>query len=59
MVESNLSEGNQQLPADPSLLRSGVSITDACIGWETTEELMLEAHSRLQSEVKGRRRNAA
>jgi 3-deoxy-7-phosphoheptulonate synthase len=40
MLESNLKEGRQSVPADPSRLEYGVSITDACIGWETTEELL-------------------
>ncbi len=44
MLESNLFEGNQELP--PRLkgvpkLRYGVSITDACISWETTEKLIM------------------
>src|SRR3989449_137923 len=34
MVESYLKEGNQPFPAHPSELRYGVSITDACLGWE-------------------------
>ena len=40
MVESNLEEGNQPFPTNPAELRYGVSITDACIGWETTERLL-------------------
>ncbi len=39
MVESHLHEGSQPITAD---LKYGVSITDACINWETTEELILE-----------------
>jgi 3-deoxy-7-phosphoheptulonate synthase len=43
MLESNLGEGSQPFPRPlPDLLR-GVSITDACIGWETTETLLREA----------------
>lgn len=41
MLESNLHYGNQPLPQDLSQLRYGVSITDPCIGWETTEQLLL------------------
>ncbi|PWU10135.1 MAG: 3-deoxy-7-phosphoheptulonate synthase [Verrucomicrobia bacterium] len=41
MLESNLHFGNQPLPQDLSQLRYGVSITDACIDWETTERLLL------------------
>ncbi|PSN67507.1 phospho-2-dehydro-3-deoxyheptonate aldolase [Corynespora cassiicola Philippines] len=37
MIESNINEGNQKVPAEgPSGLKKGVSITDACIDWETT-----------------------
>jgi 3-deoxy-7-phosphoheptulonate synthase len=49
MLESHLYEGNQKLDGDISKLKYGVSITDACVGWETTEQLLLEAHSRLRS----------
>jgi 3-deoxy-7-phosphoheptulonate synthase len=39
MVESHLHEGQQQLrPGEP--LRAGVSITDACIGWEDTAVML-------------------
>jgi 3-deoxy-7-phosphoheptulonate synthase len=40
MLESNLYEGNQKLTSDPGSLRYGVSITDECISWETTEALL-------------------
>ena len=43
MVESHLFEGRQSIPADTSRLRYGVSITDECIGWESTEEMILRA----------------
>lgn len=48
MIESCLEEGNQKISADQSKLQYGVSITDACINWETTEKILLEAHHRLQ-----------
>ncbi|HUO57634.1 MAG TPA: 3-deoxy-7-phosphoheptulonate synthase [bacterium] len=48
MLESNLNEGNQPLVKDRSKLKYGVSITDACINWVTTEELILSAHKRLK-----------
>ncbi len=48
MIESNLEEGNQKVPTDHLQLKYGVSITDACINWETTERILLEAHSRLR-----------
>jgi 3-deoxy-7-phosphoheptulonate synthase len=40
MLESNLHEGNQPFPRPASELHYGVSITDACISWETTERLL-------------------
>jgi 3-deoxy-7-phosphoheptulonate synthase len=49
MLESNLHEGNQKLTADLSQLKYGVSITDGCIGWNQTADLLLSAHDRLSS----------
>ena len=46
MLESNLHEGNQKYTGDKSALKYGVSITDECISWETTEELLLSAHAK-------------
>jgi 3-deoxy-7-phosphoheptulonate synthase len=40
MVESHLNEGNQPISKNPAELRYGVSITDSCIGWETTERML-------------------
>ncbi len=48
MIESFLSAGNQKVPADISELKYGVSITDACIDWDTTERILLDAHKQLQ-----------
>lgn len=37
MIESNIHEGNQKVPAEgPAALKKGVSITDACIDWDST-----------------------
>jgi 3-deoxy-7-phosphoheptulonate synthase len=47
MLESNLQAGRQDIPADLSKLAYGVSVTDACIGWEETEKLLLGAAERL------------
>jgi len=44
MLESNLNAGNQKIT---SCLKRGVSVTDACISWEETEELILSGHSQL------------
>jgi 3-deoxy-7-phosphoheptulonate synthase len=51
MLESNLFEGNQKFTGDFSTLRYGVSITDECISWKQTEELLLSAHNRLKNTV--------
>ncbi|KAH8663101.1 putative phospho-2-dehydro-3-deoxyheptonate aldolase, tyrosine-inhibited [Tricladium varicosporioides] len=41
MIESNINEGNQKVPAEgPSALKRGVSITDACINWDSTVEVL-------------------
>jgi 3-deoxy-7-phosphoheptulonate synthase len=37
MIESNINAGRQDVPAEgPEGLKYGISITDACISWETT-----------------------
>jgi 3-deoxy-7-phosphoheptulonate synthase len=48
MLESHLFEGCQAL--GPSM-RYGVSVTDGCLGWESTEQLLRQAHRKLQSPV--------
>jgi 3-deoxy-7-phosphoheptulonate synthase len=40
MLESYLHEGNQPFPARPQDLRYGVSVTDACLGWEDTARML-------------------
>jgi len=47
MVESHLHEGAQPIPDDLSQLRYGLSVTDACIGWEATERMLRHAHQEL------------
>lgn len=47
MLESNLFEGRQSCPGDGCALKYGVSITDECISWKTTEQLIRCAYSRL------------
>jgi 3-deoxy-7-phosphoheptulonate synthase len=54
MIESNISEGNQKVPQEgPSALKKGVSITDACIDWESTVQVL----ENLANAVRGRRVN--
>jgi 3-deoxy-7-phosphoheptulonate synthase len=47
MIESHLEAGNQSLCKDPRELRYGVSVTDKCIDWVTTERLLRYAHQEL------------
>jgi 3-deoxy-7-phosphoheptulonate synthase len=47
MLESNINPGNQPLLADRSALKYGVSITDPCIDWPSTERCLLEAADAL------------
>lgn len=47
MLESNLNWGNQSLTTDVESLQYGVSITDACIDWETTERILQSAATQL------------
>ena len=50
MIESNIHEGQQKLPdnADLSKLRYGVSVTDECIGWDKTAQLLEDGYQRLK-----------
>lgn len=48
MLESHLGWGSQKLEGDVSQLKYGVSITDACIDWETTENCLRSASDRLK-----------
>ena len=41
MIESNIHEGKQSVPPEgPQGLKKGVSITDACIDWDTTVNVL-------------------
>lgn len=48
MLESHLKAGNQKLTSDLSKLEYGVSITDACIDWQTTEDCLIDAADKLR-----------
>ena len=53
MLESHLFPGNQKLDeSDPSKLQYGVSVTDSCIGWEETEDLLTKAYTALSTSQK-------
>jgi len=55
MLESNLHAGNQKITADLSDLKYGVSVTDACMDWETTEATLRQAREFLRPVVQGRK----
>lgn len=48
MVESYLHEGSQPIPKNLAELKRGVSITDACLGWETTERMLRHGHEAMR-----------
>ncbi len=52
MVESYLHEGNQPVPANPKDITYGVSVTDACLSWETTERMLRHGHASLRAQLK-------
>ncbi len=47
MIESHLNEGNQKISANRNELAYGVSVTDGCVNWETTENMLRKAHKEL------------
>ena len=49
MLESHLEAGNGSIPEDLSALRHGVSITDGCIDWDTTDALLTELATALSA----------
>ena len=58
MIESNINEGNQKVPAEgPQALQKGVSITDACINWESTVEVREDLAAGVRARRKGTSRN--
>ena len=54
MLESNIHAGNQTLNT-PDKMDYGVSVTDACIGWEETVSLLTELAKILENPLKQRR----
>ena len=56
MVESFIEAGSQAIPADLSTLKYGCSVTDACVSWETTEEMLRGAHEILKDILPSRTR---
>ncbi|WP_336819525.1 3-deoxy-7-phosphoheptulonate synthase AroF [Cedecea sp. MMO-103] len=54
MIESNIHEGNQSSEQPRSEMKYGVSVTDACIDWETTDSLLREIHKDLSGVLAAR-----
>lgn len=54
MLESNIHPGRQDIPADLSQLKYGVSVTDACMGWEMTVEAVLDMADKLRDVLPSR-----
>ena len=50
MLESNLVEGNQKINSREKL-KYGQSITDSCIGWNETEEIILSLDETLKNNL--------
>ncbi|MDG9924182.1 MULTISPECIES: 3-deoxy-7-phosphoheptulonate synthase [unclassified Pseudomonas] len=56
MVESHLGWGSQSIPKNLCDLKYGVSITDACIDWDTTEKTLRSMHAKLKDVLPKRQR---
>ena len=54
MIESNINAGNQKLSSNPDDMEYGVSVTDACIDWETTENTLISMADKLRDVLKTR-----
>jgi 3-deoxy-7-phosphoheptulonate synthase len=54
MLESHLHSGNQKLDGDRSALQYGVSVTDECIDWQTTETLLESIAAQVATPLQAR-----
>ena len=54
MIESNINAGNQSIPANLNDLQYGVSVTDGCIDWETTESCLRKLRDSVKDALKTR-----
>jgi len=54
MIESHLHAGNQSIPENLAELKYGVSVTDGCIDWETTEACLREMRDKLKEVLPAR-----
>jgi 3-deoxy-7-phosphoheptulonate synthase len=49
MIESHLFEGSQPIPQNLADLRYGISVTDACLGWDATERILRAGYTTLKN----------
>jgi len=54
MIESFIAAGNQPIPTDLSQLRYGCSVTDACVDWPTTQQMIRQARAALRAPLTDR-----
>lgn len=54
MLESHIHEGNQSSEQPRDAMRYGVSVTDACINWQSTDTLLRHLHNELRGVLAGR-----
>ena len=60
MIESNINEGNQKVPSEgPQALKEGISITDACIAWDATVEVLEQLADAVRTRRQGHQRTGA
>ena len=56
MIESHLEWGSQKIPKNLAELKYGVSVTDACIDWPTTESALRTVAEKLRDILPERKR---
>ena len=59
MIESNINWGNQSIPENLADLKYGVSVTDACIDWPTTEKAIRDMRDKLRDVLPKRKTGQA
>jgi len=57
MLESNIEWGKQDIPSTRETIKYGVSITDACIDWRTTESAIKQLREKLKGCLSVRRKS--
>ncbi len=55
MIESHIHAGNQSIPANLEELAYGVSVTDGCIDWESTQQCLRDMRNKIKAVLPGRR----